>query len=101
VGQQKVDAYAAVLDTDWWCLTFDDFRRITGDITKPTWYSSWPACLEGQIPTLGSTALGDQLVFAYQVGEPRRKSHAGALPPFRRVEPPASAYAWREVPPSF
>jgi hypothetical protein len=77
-GNSKVDAYAAVLDTDWWCLTFDDFRRITGDITKPTWYSSLAGMSQGQIPTLGSTALGDQLVFAYQVGVSRRKSHAGA-----------------------
>lgn len=77
-GNSKVDAYAAVLDTDWWCLTFDDFRRITGDITKPTWYSELAGMTQGQIPTLGSTALGDQLVFSYQVGCARRKSHAGA-----------------------
>lgn len=77
-GNTKVDAYAAVLNTDWWCLTFDDFRRITGDITKPTWYSELAGMQQGQIPTLGSTALGDQLVFSYQVGVARRKSHAGA-----------------------
>ena len=77
-GNTKVDAYAAVLDTDWYCLTFDDFRRITGDMTKPTWFSNLAGMNQGQIPTLGSTALGDQLVFAYQVGVARRKSHAAA-----------------------
>jgi hypothetical protein len=77
-GNTKVDAYAAVLDTDWFCLNFSDFRRITGDITKPTWYSSLAGMTQGQIPTLGTTALGDQLVFAYQVGVARRKSHAAA-----------------------
>jgi hypothetical protein len=77
-GNTKVDAYAAVLDTDWWCLTFEDLIRITGDMTKPTWYSELAGITKAQIPTLGSTSLGDQLVFAYQVGAKRRKSHAGA-----------------------
>jgi hypothetical protein len=77
-GNTKVDAYAAVLDTDWFCLTFDDLIRVTGDITKPTWYSTLAGMTQGAIPTLGSTALGDQLVFAYQVGTRRRKSQAAA-----------------------
>jgi hypothetical protein len=77
-GNTKVDAYAAVLDTDWFCLNFDDFRRITGDITKPTWFSELAGINKGQIPTLGSTSLGDQLVFSYQVGVGRRNSHAAA-----------------------
>jgi hypothetical protein len=77
-GNTKVDAYAAVLDTDWFCLTMEDFRRITGDITQPTWYSKLAGIEQGQIPTLGTTALGDQLVFSYQVGVARRKSHAAA-----------------------
>jgi hypothetical protein len=77
-GNTKVDAYAAVLDTDWFCLTLEDFCRITGDISKPTWYSELAGITKGSIPTLGSTALGDQLVFAYQVGVRRRKSHAAA-----------------------
>jgi hypothetical protein len=77
-GNTKVDAYPEVLDTDWFCLTMKDLIRITGDITKPTWYSNLAGITQGQIPTLGSTALGDQLVFAYQIGCRRRKSHAAA-----------------------
>ncbi len=77
-GNTKVDAYGAVLDTDWYALTFDDFRRITGDITKPTWYSQLAGMTQAQIPTLGTTAFGDQLVFSYQVGVGRRNSHAAA-----------------------
>jgi hypothetical protein len=74
----KVDAYPAILDTDWFVLNLDDFRRITGDMTKPTWFSELAGMNKGQIPTLGTTALGDQLVFAYQVGVGRRKGTAGA-----------------------
>lgn len=77
-GNTKVDAYAAVLDTDWFCLNLDDFVRITGDITKPTWYSELAGMTQGQIPVLGSSALGDQLVFAYNVGVKRRKGCAAA-----------------------
>lgn len=77
-GNTKVDAYPEVLDTDWFCLTMKDIIRITGDITKPTWYSNLAGMTQGHIPTLGSTALGDQLVFAYQIGCRRRKSHAAA-----------------------
>jgi hypothetical protein len=77
-GNTKVDAYAAVLDTDWWCLTMSDLIRITGDMTKPTWYSELAGMTQGQIPTLGSTSLGDQLVFAYQIGCKRRKGCSGA-----------------------
>jgi hypothetical protein len=74
----KVDAYPAILDTDWFVLNLDDFRRITGDMTKPTWFSNIAGMNQGQIPTLGSTALGDQLVWAYQVGVGRRKGTAAA-----------------------
>ena len=77
-GNTQVDAYAEVLDTDWFCLTMKDIIRITGDITKPTWYSNLAGMTQGAIPTLGSTALGDQLVFAYQIGCRRRKSHSAA-----------------------
>lgn len=77
-GNTKVDAYPEVLDTDWFAVTMKDLIRITGDITKPTWYSNLAGITQGQIPTLGSTALGDQLVFAYQIGCRRRKSHAAA-----------------------
>jgi hypothetical protein len=77
-GNTKVDAYPAVLDTDWFCLTMSDLIRVTGDITKPTWYSELAGMNQGMIPTLGTTAFGDQLVFSYQIGCRRRKSHAAA-----------------------
>jgi hypothetical protein len=77
-ANSKVDAYAAVLDTDWWTLTLSDFIRIVGDIKQPTWYSELSGLERAMIPTLGSTALGDQLVFPYQIGVQRRKGSAGA-----------------------
>lgn len=77
-GNTRVEAFPAILDTDWFCLTLEDFRRIVGDITKPTWYSEYSGLNKAMIPTLGSTAFGDQLVFSYQVGVGRRKSHAAA-----------------------
>jgi hypothetical protein len=77
-GNTKVDAYAAVLDTDWFVFSMKDMIRITGDITKPTWFSELAGITKGQIPTLGSSALGDQLVFSYQVGTRRRKGSAAA-----------------------
>jgi hypothetical protein len=77
-GNTTINVYPAILDTDWFVVNFDDFRRITGDITKPTWFSELAGMTQGQIPTLGSTALGDQLVFSYQVGVGRRKGTAAA-----------------------
>jgi hypothetical protein len=51
-ANSKIDAYPAILDTDWFCLNLSDFRRITGDITKPTWFSNLAGMTQGQIPTL-------------------------------------------------
>jgi len=77
-ANSKVDAYAAILDTDWFCLTLSDFCRVVGDIDKPTWYSDLAGMNLASIPTLGSTALGDQVVYPFQIGVQRRKSHAAA-----------------------
>lgn len=76
-NNMKVDAYPAILDSDWFCLTLDDFAFITGNITKPAWASA----LAGSGPlnwTQGSTAFADAVVYPFQIGLQRRNTHAAA-----------------------
>lgn len=77
-GNMAVNAYAACLDTDWFCLTLSDLFRVTGNITQPTWYSNLAGMNTGMIPTPLSTQFQDQLVFSYNVGARRRCSFAAA-----------------------
>jgi hypothetical protein len=78
-GNTKVDAYPAVLDTDWFCLTLSDLIRDHGRHHQADVVLEAGRDEPGQIPTLGSTAFGDQLVFAYQIGA----RAARATPPRR------------------
>jgi len=74
-----VDAFADVLDTDWYQLTLPDLVRVTGGISKPTWASD----IEGGGQSIswkqGSTQFVDGLVYPLQVGVQRRNTQAGAL----------------------
>lgn len=77
-NNMKVDGRPEFLDSDWWTLTLDDFQLITGDITKPTWYST----IFGQTGPLawkqGFTSGVDAVVYPMQIGVRRRNTHAGA-----------------------
>jgi len=74
-----VQAFADILDTDWFQLTLKDLVRITSAITKPTWASD----IEGGGQSIswkqGTTQFVDGLVYPMQVGVQRRNTQAGAL----------------------
>lgn len=77
-NNMKVEAFAEILDSDWYCLTLEDFQFITGEIDKPTWASQ----IEGSGGDLrwgqGTTAFNNAVVYPYQIGVQRRNSHAAA-----------------------
>jgi hypothetical protein len=76
----EVHALPDVLDTDWFCLTIEDFCKIVPKgITKPTWASD----LEGAGGRLrwgqGTTAFSDAVVMPLQLGMKRRNRSAAAI----------------------
>jgi hypothetical protein len=77
-GNMKVDAYADILDSDWYCLTLSDFVRVTGNITKPTWMSEIQGTNKGAVWHAGFTDFQDAIVYPFQIGVRRRNSQAGA-----------------------
>lgn len=74
-----VQAFADILDSDWFQLTLKDLVRVTSAITKPTWASD----IEGGGQSIswkqGTTQFVDGLVYPLQVGVQRRNTQAGAL----------------------
>lgn len=78
-NNMKVEAFNAILDTDWYCLTLSDFCRITGAIKKPTWMSEIGGDANiGGVWNAGNTNFVDALFFATQFGLRRRNTHAAA-----------------------
>lgn len=78
-NNMEVNALPDVLDSDWFCLTIEDFVNVTGQgITKPTWVSD----LEGAGGRLrwkqGNTSFVDAVVYPHQIGLKRRNTHAAA-----------------------
>lgn len=73
-----VNVFPDVYDSEWYCLTLDDFCQITGSIKEPTWTSD----LEGAGGSLrwaqGQTNFVEGLVFPFQVGVQRRNTSAAA-----------------------
>lgn len=73
-----VNVFPDVYDSEWYCLTLDDFCQVTGSIKEPTWTSD----LEGAGGSLrwaqGQTNFVEGLVFPFQVGVQRRNTHAAA-----------------------
>ena len=72
----EVVALNDILDTDWFCLTIEDFVRVhPKGVTKPTWATD----LDGSGGSLqwaaGTTAFKNGVVFPMQVGVRRRNSH--------------------------
>jgi hypothetical protein len=67
-----------ILDRDLYVINKNDFVRIVGDITEPTWVTD----LEGAGGSFrwaqGKTNFVNGLVFPFQVGLQRRNSHAAA-----------------------
>lgn len=78
-NNMDVTAYNAILDTDWWHLTLDDFVRVTGSITEPKWMTQIGG--DGDVGgnwNAGSTNFQDAIFYAFQIGVRRRNGIAGA-----------------------
>lgn len=77
-NNMQVEAFPAIPDSDWHCLTLSDLCLITGDISKPTWASD----LEGSGGRgrwkQGATSFVDGVTYPIQVGMQRRNTHASA-----------------------
>ena len=73
----EIHAMPDILDTDWFCLTIEDFVRIVPKgVSKPTWATD----IDGSGGSLqwaaGTTAFKNGVVYPLQLGVRRRNSHA-------------------------
>jgi len=75
----SVDAYADILDTDWYQLTLSDLIKITSAIEKPTWASDIEGAGGQTRWKQGTTQFVDGLVYPLQFGCQRRNTQAAAL----------------------
>lgn len=75
----EINAVPDVPDREWYVLNLDDFRIVTGSITKPTWASD----LEGSGGRLrwgqGTTSFKDGVVYPWQLAITRRNGLAAAI----------------------
>lgn len=75
----RIQAFADVLDTDWFMLTLSDLVRVTAGGARPQWASD----IEGAGGSLrwkqGFTSFVDGLVYPVQLGAQRRNTQAAAL----------------------
>ena len=74
-----VNAFADILDTDWFQLTLKDFVRVTSGIGKPTWASDIEGGGQSIAWQANTTRFIDGLVYPLQVGVQRRNTQAAAL----------------------
>ncbi len=77
-NNMTVDAYPAILDSDWYCLTLSDLVLITGSINKPTWASDMEGAGGQGRWKQGNTSFVDAVVYPLNVGVQRRDTHAAA-----------------------
>lgn len=75
----KVDAFADMLDTDWFQLTLPDLIRIKSAMDKPTWASDLEGAGGSTRWKQGTTRFVDGVVYPMQIGCQRRNTQAGAL----------------------
>jgi len=74
-----VNAFADILDTDWFQLTLKDLVRVTSGIGKPTWASDIEGGGQSIAWQANTTRFIDGLVYPLQVGVQRRNTQAAAL----------------------
>lgn len=69
-----------VLDTDWFCLTIEDFVKISpkGIPAKPTWATDLAGSGGSFVYAAGTTHFDNSVVLPLQIGVRRRNSHAAA-----------------------
>jgi hypothetical protein len=75
----KVDAFADILDTDWYQLTLGDLVRIKSAMDKPTWASDIEGSGGSTRWKQGTTRFVDGVVYPMQFGCQRRNTQAGAI----------------------
>jgi hypothetical protein len=75
----KVDAFADILDTDWFQLTLPDLIRVKSAMDKPTWASDIEGAGGSTRWKQGTTRFVDGVVYPMQLGVQRRTTQAGAL----------------------
>jgi hypothetical protein len=73
-----VDAFADILDSDWYQLTLSDLVRIKSAIDKPTWASDLEGAGGSTRWKQGTTRFVDGVVYPMQLGAQRRNTHAAA-----------------------
>lgn len=77
-NNMTVNAYPAILDSDWYCLTLSDFCLITGEITSPKWASDIEGAGGRLVWKQGATSFVDAVFYPFNVGVRRRNTHAAA-----------------------
>jgi hypothetical protein len=73
-----VDAFADILDSDWFQLTLPDLVRIKSALDKPTWASDIEGAGGSTRWKQGTTRFVDGVVYPLQLGVQRRNTQAGA-----------------------
>jgi hypothetical protein len=74
----SVDAFADILDTDWFQLTLSDLVRVKSALDKPTWASDIEGAGGSTRWKQGTTRFVDGVVYPMQLGVQRRNTQAGA-----------------------
>lgn len=77
-NNMEVEAFPAILDSDWHCLTLSDLCLIHGAIDKPTWASDLEGAGGKGRWKQGNTSFVDAVVYPIQIGVQRRNTHASA-----------------------
>jgi len=77
-NNNKIDAFADILETDVFMLTLSDLVRVTGGLGKPQWASDLQGANNGQIWSAGTTQFVDGLVYPLNIGCQRRNTQAAA-----------------------
>jgi hypothetical protein len=75
----KVDAFADILDSDWYQLTLSDLVRVKSALDKPTWASDIEGAGGATRWKQGTTRFVDGVVYPMQLGVQRRNTQAGAV----------------------
>jgi hypothetical protein len=75
----SVQAFADILDTDWYQLTLSDLVRIKSAMDKPTWASDIEGAGGSTRWKQGTTRFVDGVVYPMQLGLQRRNTQAGAV----------------------
>lgn len=74
-----IDALVEMPDNEWYMYNPDDLLIVTGKYGTANWWSNLAGIDQGMIPSVGSTAFQDQIVYALGLGARRRNRGAAAI----------------------